>query len=177
MSMNLDDPNDYRELSIEVKNYIMAEFVAVPPDFDLKSHLSMREQVGIFEVKDIDINQANIFIDSIKSSPIFSTLNNALIHPRICFFILNLFNELNLVLKTVDNPLRRYMDKHIYRDIAKTWENGRLNHIRGQDVQRVSFLVVNVVHLFNENIYKEALTAMESIHQFQKEIDSQTFKL
>jgi hypothetical protein len=177
MNMNIDDPYDHRELNTRVENYVMAEFVAVSPDFDLKSHLSMREQVGMFEIKNMNLHQANIFLDGIKHSAVFSTMNNALINPNISFFVLNLLNELGLVLKKVDNPLRREMSSEIYKSFAKHWESGRLNYVRGQDVSRISFLIINVVHLFNDEIYKEALDAMENISKFQEEINSTNFKL
>jgi hypothetical protein len=178
MAMNLDDPNDFRELNTHVKNYVMAEFVAVPPNFDLKSHLSMREQVGMFAIKNMDIEKASIFVDTIKHSAVFSSLNNALIHPSICFFVLNLFQELGLILQAIDNPIRREMDKDAYMRYAKWWEqNRRHQHMRGQEVERISFLIVNVVHLFNDSVYKEAIEAMERVTKYQEEVNSMNFKL
>lgn len=177
MNMNLDDPYDHRVLNTEIKNYVMAEFVAIPPDFDLQSHLSMREHVGIYEVKNMNTHQAQIFVDSIKNTAVFCSMNNALINPNISFFVLQLFQDLNLVLKSVDNPMRRGMSKDVYMDWAKRWETGRHNYIRGQEVMRISFLIVNVVHLFQEDVYKEAMKAMEEVHKFQQEINSMDFKL
>jgi len=175
--MNRDDPNDHRELNTRVENYVMAEFVAVPPDFDIKSHLSMREHVGIFEVKDMDIEQASIISTSISCSSVFNTMNNALMNPNICFFVLQLFQDLGLVVKSIDNPVRRSMDAKAYKKFSLEWEQGSHNYFRGQTVLRISFLIVNVVHLLNEEVYKEAADAMEKVHQFQTEINSSKFNL
>jgi hypothetical protein len=166
-----------RASNAPIDNYVMAEFVAVPTDFDLTSHLSMREHVGIYEVKNMNITQANVFIDGIKNAPVFCSMNNALINPNICFFVLQLFQDLGLTLKTIDNPMRREMDKDVFMHYAKRWESGHYNYVRGQDILRISFLVVNVVHLFQNNVYEEALKAMEEVTQFQKEVSSLNYNL
>lgn len=41
-NMNLDNPVDARELNMQVKNYTMIEFVAIPPDFDISNYLTLR---------------------------------------------------------------------------------------------------------------------------------------
>jgi hypothetical protein len=163
--------------SMPIDNYIMAEFVAVPPDFNLQSHLTMREHVGIYEIKNMNLTQANALIDAIKSSPVFCSMNNVMLNPNICFFVLQLLQELNLIIKSIDNPMRRNMDKDIYMHWAKHWESGRENFLRGQTIKRMNFLVVNVVHLFQEHVYEEALKAMDEVIQFQTEVDSMNFNL
>jgi len=168
---------DERRLNTLVDNYVMAEFVAIPQDFDLQSHLHMREQIGIYQVKNMNITQANIFIEGIKNAPVFCSMNNALINPNICFFVLQLFQELGLILKTVDNPMRRDMDKDVFMSWAKYWNSGDRNDIRGQQVKRISFLIINVVQLFQEEVYEEALTAMNRVQKYQAEINSATFNL
>jgi len=168
--MNIDDVDDHRELNTTIKNYVMAEFVAVPQDFDLKSHLTMREQVGIFNIKDINLEQVNIISTSVANSPVFSTLNNALLDPVACFFYLQLLGELKLILKEIDNPLRRSQQEYI--KFAEHWKKDRLTYVRGQDVLRISFLIVNVVPLLSQNIIDEAWTALEELQLYQKDIDA-----
>lgn len=170
--VNLDAPSDYSELNISVTNYVVAEFVVVPSDFDLHSHLSMREQVGLFKVKEFDLAKALIITDAIKSAPVFNTMNNANLHPKYCFFLLQLFSELNLIVKSIDNPFRRYIDDKIYLEFARSWNNERQMHnIRGQDVSRISFVFINLFHIFHESVYSEALKAVEEVQRYQKEID------
>ena len=174
MNMNLDDPHDHRELNTLVKNYVMAEFVAVPPDFDCVSHLSMREQVGIFKVKDVKLDQVKIISEAVASSPVFSTLNNALLNPKSCFFFLQLMGELNLVIKGIDNPLRRSREQYI--EFAQRWENDHRTYVRGQEVQRISFLIVNIVPLLNQSIIDEAWEAIIEMQKYQQEVDTNNFK-
>lgn len=173
--MNEETPDNHRALNLRIKNYVMAEFVAVPSDFELKSHLSMREHVGLFEVKDIDIEKVDILSQAIANSAVFSTLNNALLPPDICFFYLQLLSELNLILKKIDNPLRRSQEE--YKEFAKRWHQDRRNFFRGQEVERMSFLIVNVCHLFNQNIIDEAWKALIEVKKYQKEINEMNFKL
>jgi len=172
--MNLDDPNDHRELNTRVKNYVMAEFVAVPPDFDCMSHLSMREHIGMFAIKDVDTTQVKIISDAVASSPVFSTMNNATLNPRSCFFFLQLLGELNLILKGIDNPLRRSQEE--YKQFAKRWEANRTTYVRGQDVDRISFIIVNIVPLLSQKIIDEAWESILELNQFQKEINETNYK-
>ena len=175
--MNLDDPDEGRELSTYVENYLLTEFVAVPPDFDIESHLSMREHVGIFQVSKLNRNQLILIADSIKSSAIFSSMNNALMNPKHFYFILQLFSELNLIIKKVDNPLRRYKSDEVYLDFAKRWEEERSTLIRGQDVKRVSFVIINLFHIFQDDVIGETWSTVQEIQKFQEEINSMTFNL
>ncbi len=174
MNMNLDDPDDHRELNTHVHNYVMAEFVAVPPGFDFKSHLTMREQIGIFKVKDINLSQVGIISDAVANSAVFSTMNNAELNPRSCLFFLQLLGELSLILKGIDNPLRRTQEQYI--QFAKRWEDNRRTYIRGQEVDRISFLIVNVVPLLNQTTIDEAWTAIEELQTYQNEINKETTK-
>jgi hypothetical protein len=169
MNMNLDDPHDHQELNLTIENYVMAEFVAVPPDFDIKSHLTMREQVGLFKVEEIDLNQLEIISSAVANSPVFSTMNNATLNPKSCFFFLQLMTELNLVLKKIDNPIRRAQGD--YEWWVKQWTNQDFNYVRGQDVKRMSFLIVNVVPLMSQSIIDEAWTALEELQKYQTEIN------
>lgn len=173
--MNEETADNSRELNLRIKNYVMAEFVAVPPGFDLQSHLSMREHVGLFEVKGIDIEKVGILSDAIANSAVFSTLNNALLPPDICFFYLQLLSELNLILKKIDNPLRRSQEE--YKEFAKRWHQDRRNFFRGQEVERMSFLIVNVCHLFNQSIIDEAWDSVIEVMKYQEEINSMNYKL
>lgn len=173
--MNIDNPDNYRELNTHVENYVMAEFVAVPPSFNIESHLSMREQVGIFSIKDINLKQVKIISDAVTHSSVFSSMNNAILHPKSCMFFLQLLNELNLVLNKVDNPLRRSREEYI--KFAEHWEDNRQNYIRGQHVDRISFVIVNVVHFLNQSIIDEAWKAIQELEIYQKEINETTFKV
>lgn len=175
MNMNIDDPEDHRELNTFVKNYVMAEFVAVPPDFDCVSHLTMREQVGMFSIKHVNMDQVKVISGAVASSPVFSTMNNATLDPYSCFFYLQLLGELNLVLKKIDNPLRRSQEE--YKKFAERWRNNRRTYVRGQDIERISFLIVNIVPLMGQNIIDEAWGALDELKKYQDEINNNNFKV
>lgn len=172
--MNLDNNNDVRELNAHVKNYVMAEFVAVPPDFDFKSHLTMREQVGMFNIKDVNLSQVKIISEAVTNSPVFSTLNNALLDPRSCFFFLQLMSELNLILKGIDNPLRRSQEQ--YKGFAKRWKSDHRTYVRGQDIERISFLIINIVPLLDQTIINEAWESLTELKKYQDEINNTNYK-
>jgi len=172
--MKVADFDSVREKNTHVKNYVMAEFVAVPPDFDCISHLSMREHIGMFAIKDIDKDQVKIISDAVAGSAVFTTMNNALLNPTSCFFFLQLMTELNLILKKIDNPLRRSQDE--YKRFAQRYEESRMSYIAGQEVERISFLIVNIVPLLNQSIIDEAWDSILELSQFQKELNETNYK-
>lgn len=175
--MNLDNPQDHRRLNTKVKNYIIAEFVAVPADFKIESHLHHRENFGIFEVEDIHLKQVGIISDTVKNSAVFASMNNALLDPKCCMFFLYILNELGLVLSKVDNPIRRH-NQDTYLEFAKRWKDDQRTFIRGQEIMRISFLIVNIVHLLNEEIIGQATKAIQNVQKYQMEIETaKQFKL
>ena len=175
--MNLDDPDEERELNLNVDNYIVAEYVAIPNNFELTSYLSMREQVGLFDIKGLQLPTLKLLCYSIQNSPVFSSMNNPNLNPRYCFFLLQLFSELDLVVKTIDNPFRRGMNDKLMLHYAKTWEQERYNTVRGQDVKRISFIFFNLFYLFNEEIYSEIYEKVEQVNKYQKKLLEEITKL
>jgi len=168
--MNIDDAQGHRESNLRIKNYFVAEFVAVPENFDLNAHLSMREQVGIFMVDKIDIRQVSIISQAVVHSPVFNTMNNALLSPKSCMFYLSLLGELGLILKKVDNPFRRGHGN--YKEYIERWENDRGTYIRGQEVMRINFLIVNIIPLLQQNVIDEAVKIVNDITKYQEEINA-----
>lgn len=176
--MELDKTRDYRQ-STRIENYIIAEFVAVPPDFKIESHLHLRENFGIFEIEDIHLKQIGIISDVVKNSAVFSSMNNAILDPKCCMFFLYILTELGLILSKVDNPIRR-SNQDTYIQFAKRWEkeNSRFNYVRGQQVMRISFLIINVVHLLTEEIVGQAMEAVKNVQKYQTDINKdKQFKL
>jgi hypothetical protein len=161
-----------------IDNYVMAEFVAVTSDFNVETHLSMREKVGVFGVENVNMHNVKLISTCISHSPIFSTMNNPNVNPNTMFFILQLYYELGLIVKSLDNPCRRGGNQDIYEMYSKRWSDKKgFNHIRGQDIKRISFLIVNVCHILSEDVYQEAVTAAKNIQKWQTDIDSVDFNL
>ena len=176
--MDLDESQVRRGRSnARVKNYIIAEFVAVPPDFKIESHLHLRENFGIFEIEDIHLKQVGIISDVVKNSAVFASMNNAQLDPKCCMFFLYILNELGLILSKVDNPIRRH-NQDTYLQFAKRWKEDQLTFVRGQEVMRISFLVVNIVHLLSEEVVGQATKAIQNVQKYQMEVNkAKQFKL
>jgi hypothetical protein len=167
MNMNNDDPTDHRDLNMSIDNYNICEVVAVPQNFDIKSFLSMREQMGMFKAKNIDSKLLEAVSMAVTCSPIFSSMNNALINPYVFSYFLHILDELGLIIKNYHNPIRKnYRDKP-YLEFCQRWEEGRYTYIRGQEVKRISFIVINIVQLFSQDVIDEAKKALEDIEKFQ----------
>jgi len=171
LNMNLDDKQEVRELNIKVENYFSIEFVAIPPDFNLESYLSMREQVGITEFKDVDIGSVKKIAMAVTHSPVFAVMNNALLSVSSCMYFLHIINELGLVLKTIPNPMR--MSGSDYKYFIKNHEQrGKHDiYIRGQEVNHLNFIIVNLFPMMEGDVITEAMTIAQNLQKYQAEVD------
>lgn len=165
--MNLDHPDDHRELNIRIDNYLVTEVVAVPENFEIKSHLSMREQANIFKAKNVDLKQIEALDMAVRHTAIFSSMNNALINPYTVMYYLSIMDELNLILKCFPSALSS--NKGDYLEFCKNWNSERYTLIRGQEVKRISFVIVNIVQLLKQNIIDEAIETVNNLIRFQNE--------
>ena len=159
----LDRENEY------VDNYSTVEVVAIPPDFDIMQYLTMREGAGIFEQKAVDLKQLKIISDAVRCSPIFCIQNNIRISPVACMFFIKIVNELGLILKSVNNPLRinieqcmNDFDKLIDREIV---------YVRGQYVKRVNYTIINIFPLMNDETINEAMEIAKNLQEVQNKFD------
>lgn len=160
-NMNDDDPEDHRELNTRVNEYFMVEVVAVPPNFEITNHLKMREAAGIFDHEKVNLRQLVTISMAVRATPIFSALNNPLLDPHSCMYFLHIMAQLGLIINSVDNPIKRNREE--YEVFLKRWKEGRLIYIRGQDVLRMNFIVINLVPLYQQNVMDEAVKAVESV--------------
>lgn len=165
--MNIDDPNDHRDLNIELNNYLVTEVVAVPPNFDIHSYLSMREQIGMFKTDKVNLKQIEIISLGVTCSPIFSSMNNPVINAYSVGYFLYILDELGLIIKSHHSPLRKTYSGKSYLEFCKNWQNERYQYIRGQEVKRMSFVIINIVQLLQKHIIDEAEKALKDIENYQ----------
>ena len=179
MNMNLDNENDYRELSTYVKDYFFVEFVAIPPDFDIGSFLTLREHVGIFENDKVQLSLIQKIVEGIKYSPVTSLLNNALLSPITGLFLLSVLEDLGLIVKTIPNPIRK--GKESYGDFLKRhynrYKKNDSTFVRGQDVKRVNLVIINLFQLFDQNIVDSTIKIAQKIQEQQIELEERRKKI
>ena len=172
-NMNLDNEGDRNELSIYINEYFMVEFVAVPPDFDINNYLTSREQVGQFDNESVMLSQVKKIADAIKFSPVTSLLNNALLDPKVGMYLLSIFDELGLILKSIPNPLRR--STRSYKDFLKSYSNNRERrhptHIRGQEAKLVNIVIVNLFPMMNQQVIDESMNIAKNLQEYQSDVD------
>lgn len=167
-NMNDDDPEDHRHLNLTVKEYFMIEVVAVPSDFEITNHLKMREAAGIFDHEKVNLRQLVTISMAVRATPIFSALNNPLLNPYACMYFLDIMQELDLIINSVDNPIKRNREE--YKVFLKRWEEGEHVYVRGQDVLRMNFIIINLVPLYQQNVMDEAVEAVNSILEHTKNV-------
>jgi len=152
-----------------VKNYITLEFVAIPPDFDIMNYLSLREQAGIFKSKKVNLKQLQVIAEGVKASPVFAMLNNIRIDPATCLYFLKVIHELDLVLKTLYNPMRDQIDH--YLECFDERDGG--TYIRGQMAETVNFVIVNMFPMMNDDVINESMEIATKLQQYQVEVDKE----
>jgi hypothetical protein len=172
MNMNIDNAVDNAKFNL-VENYFLVEFVSVPPNFDISNFLTLREQVGQFDINQVELNQIKKIADAIKFSPVVSLLNNALLNPVAGFYLLSVLDELGLVVKSITNPLRKSGEEY-KRFIKRYNENskeGYLTYIRGQETKRVNIIIINLFQMMNQNVIDESLKIANDLQKYQIEVD------
>lgn len=166
-NMNEDRPQDGLTLA-PIKEYLMVEAVAIPPDFQIENHLKMREAAGIFENEHINLKQLALISEGVKSSAIFASLNNPLIEPHTCMYFLHIMEELKLVVTSVDNPVKR--NRQEYNKFLEQWSQQQVNFVRGQDVYRMNFIVINLYKLYQQKVMDEVVEAVNQIIQHGEDV-------
>lgn len=146
---------------------LILEYVVIPPGFDILNHLKMREQIGIFENKNIELPHLKIISDSISFSPVFSILNNIKISIVSCIFFLKIIDELDLVVRSIHNPLRRS-----YENLIKN--NGQTDvdllitmNCHADTV--FNFVIINLACVYNDNTINEVIEKCNKVYQEQEE--------
>lgn len=167
--MNQDNPRDHRQLNISIENYLVTEVVAVPLDFDIKNYLSMREQIGMFPTDEVNFRQLEVISMGVTFSSVFSSMNNPIINPYSVGYFLHILDEIGLIIKSQHNTIRKTYSGKSYLEFCKHWKNEEFQYIRGQEVKRISFVIVNVVQLLQKNIIKEVKKALEDVITYQTE--------
>ena len=172
-NINLDDPDDFREAAVTLEHYLVAEVVAIPPEFELTHHLQMREQMGIFEGSKITLKELKIISEGVKHSAFFMIMNNLNLSIQSCMYYLHIINELGLVVKGVHNPIRK---TDTYRRFATEWDQNKWNIIRGQEVKSLHFIIINMVPMLQQSAVDEAITIVNDILSYQQEIEKELAK-
>ena len=142
---------------------VILDFVAIPPNFDISAFLSLREQVGISRYKEINLEQVKIMAEAVKHSPVLALLNNNLMKSEECLYLLSIIEELGLVVKSINNPIRK--SYHQY----KNYLNNRSFDDRGR-LDSFNIILVNIFPLLGDKIINESLEIAKELQTYQTEL-------
>ena len=70
--------------------------------------------------------------------------------------------------------LRLKRDRNI--QFAKRWKDDNRTFVRGQEIERISFLIINVVPLLDQTIIDEAWESLTELKKYQDEINNTNCK-
>lgn len=157
-----------------IHNYTLIDFVAIPPTFKIETFFGMREHAGIVEHSSVDIDQVKKIAFAVACSPVFASMNNHRISVSSCLYFLSLLDELNLIVKTIPNPLRMRGDtyKRYIND-----ENQNEVYIARQRTERLNFIIINVCQLLTQDIIDDAVDTANKAEETQLELDTMLSKL
>ncbi|MFW9871862.1 MAG: hypothetical protein ACFFG0_02085 [Candidatus Thorarchaeota archaeon] len=164
-----------------VKDYFLIEFVAVPQEFDIGSYLTLREHIGQFNDAPVDLTTIKKIMDGIRYSPVCSLLHNALLPPETGLYVLSILDELNLVIRSIPNPLRSAWSRSDYKNmigrITESKQRRYRIHIGGQDAEKVNLVIVNLFPMLQKHVLDEAAKISKSLEKYQKEVDDNIKKI
>ena len=149
---------------------LILEYVAIPPGFDILNHLKMREQVGIFENKKIQLKHLEIISSAVSVSPVFSILNNIKISIPSCLFFLIVMNELDLVIKNIHNPLRKSY-QNLIKNSRDEYDVYILNSLNCHKDTVFNFVIINLACVYNDNTINEVIDKCNRIYKEQQEYE------
>lgn len=152
-----------------INNYTLIDFVAIPPTFKIETFFGLREHAGIVEHKSVDIDQVKKIAFAVACSPVFASMNNQRISVPSCLYFLSLLHELNLIVKTIPNPLRLRGDtyKRYIND-----ESPNSAFIQHQRAERINFIIINVCQLLTQDIINDAVDTANKAEETQLELDA-----
>jgi len=146
------------------------DFVAIPPNFDISSFLSLREQVGIPRYKEIDLEQVKMMAEAIKHSPVLAILNNNLMKSEVCLYLLSIIEELGLIVKSINNPIRKSYQEY------KNYLNNRPVDSRGR-LASFNVVIINIFPLMGDKIIAESIEISQRLQTYQDELDASIEKV
>jgi len=151
-----------------VNDYTLLDFVAIPPGFKIESFFGLREHAGIVENESVDINQVKKICIAVSCSPVFASLNNHRLSVSSCLYFLSLLDELNLIVRSIPNPLRVQGDT--YKSHINDKEPNRV-FIRRQVAKNMNFIIVNVCQLLTQDIIDDAIDTANKAAETQLDLD------
>ena len=146
---------------------LILEYVAIPPGFDIISHLKMREKCGIFDNKKIDLKHLQIISDAVSVSPVFSILNNIKISISSCLFFLIVINELDLVIKNIHNPLRKSYE-NLLKNIRHEFDVSILQTLNCHMNTVFNFVIINLACVYNDDTINEVISKCNELYKEQE---------
>lgn len=173
MGTNVDYDSYNSSPSHIIDNYTMVEFVSVPQEFDIDNYLTFHEQMGLFDIKGIHLKQLKHIAEAIKYSPVVALMNNSVLEPVVGFYLLSILDELNLILKSIPNPLRRSRVEYktFIEDYTENKDQGVFSYVREQEVKFINIIIVNIFPMMSEDVISEAAKNSRDIQKYQDEFD------
>ena len=145
---------------------VIIEFLAVPSTFDIEYYLSMRESVGYFENKEINLDNVKFISDAIKSTPFFTLTRAPELTIASCLFCLEIFRELGLTLESISD---QHMDSKFRGQNYK-----RLLHLdykEGKKQHPFCIIVVNLYKFVEEGLLEPIITRLVDIEDRKEEVE------
>jgi hypothetical protein len=172
-SHNYDDTTAQNEPN----PYFICEYVAIPENFDIRLHMSIKEQAGINQFNDVNPNHISLICETLKTSAIFSMVNNTNISVGSCIYLLHILNELGVVLKHKPSIFSEYNQKNKknFIDAISYIEDGNSNGgmlLRGDlPVQSINIVIFNLWPLLDDEYVQEAITIADNLEKTQEDFE------
>lgn len=164
-----DDPVDFQNDEIgqaSFGGYCVVEIVALPPNFNIENHLTMREQAGIFEDKNISLKHLQAISLGVQFTPVFNLLNNPSISLQSVSYFLYILDELGFIIKGINGETFNYNDYKTLTEMFSKYQGDI--YFRGHRSKTINFTIINLVQILNNETVEKAMKIAQCEYDEQK---------
>lgn len=141
------------------------EFVAVPPHFDIKIHLSIREVIGQFMNHDITLKSVELIAESIRESPTFTLSSPTGTYAASAIMVIEIIKQIGLQVRNISN----FMPTDAKSSYESILANRNFTNEEGKPVMDMTFVFINLYKFAKEATLNQVLKSIASEEEYYKE--------
>jgi hypothetical protein len=150
------------------ETYCAVELVAIPPNFDIKSHLTMREQAGIFEYTNVSIKHLEGISMGVQNTPVFTLLNNPNVALQSMIYFLYILDQLGFIIRGIGSGFHMAMHGN-YEQLLRSYERARGTvYIQNHRADTINFAIINMIQILNNETIEKAIKIAACEYNEQK---------
>jgi hypothetical protein len=172
MANSSNDIVDFQDDSMNntiFENYCAVEVVALPPNFDILSHLTMREQSGIFENPHISLKHLQVISMGVQSTAIFTLLNNPSVTLQSVAYFLQILDELGFIIKGINGDVSPGHYREYARIVEHYTGSQGILYFKGHQSKTINFTFINMIQILDNDVIEQSIKIAKGEYTEQME--------